>query len=81
MYITGEVGRQALIGAFWPAFDTRYAASPSLLLKIRNPSLLPVGLEIDLGRADDPLAIKALEDRLVEPETPQVREPYKKYLT
>ena len=42
--------------------NREYRNSPTLLLKIPNPPLLPVGLEVDLGRADDRLAVKALED-------------------
>jgi len=49
-----------------------YRDSPPFLLKIRNAPRLPVGLEIDLGRADHRLPVKALEDRLVEPQTPEV---------
>ncbi len=35
--------------------------------------LLPVRLEKDPGRADDRLAVKALEDRLMEPQAPEIR--------
>ena len=44
-----------------------------LLLKVGNTPLLPVGLEIDPRRAQDPLAVKVLEDRLVEPQAPEDR--------
>jgi len=47
--------------------------SPSLLVKIRDRPILPVRLQIDPDRADDPLAVKPLEDRLVEPEAPEIR--------
>jgi len=35
-----------------------------LLLKVGDAPLLPVGLEKDLGRADDTLTVKALHTRL-----------------
>jgi hypothetical protein len=53
--------------------NKRYTDSPAFLVKIRNPPLLPVGLQVDLDRADDRFPVKALEDRLVELEAPEVR--------
>ncbi len=49
------------------------ADSPGFRVKIGTTPLLPVGLEIDLGRADDRLPVKALEDGLVEPRASEVR--------
>jgi hypothetical protein len=52
--------------------NKRYTDSPSLLLKVRNPLCFLVRLQIDLGPTDDPLAVKALEDGLVEPEAQKI---------
>ena len=38
------------------------------ILEIRHRPILPIGLQIDPDRADHPLAVKPLEDRLVEPQ-------------
>jgi len=50
-----------------------YTDSPAFLVKIGLAPLFPVGLEKDLGRADHTLPVKALEDRFVEPEAPELR--------
>jgi hypothetical protein len=51
--------RANIKGAFRGQYQLS-AESPTLLLKIRDTPLLPVGLEKDLGRADDPLPVKSL---------------------
>ena len=38
------------------------ASSPSFLLKVGHTPLLPAGFQVDLGRADDPLPVKASEN-------------------
>jgi len=48
--------------------NRRYGDSPPLLFKMGNLPLLPVGLEVQSGGADDRLAFRSLEDRFVEPD-------------